>query len=328
MPILISAGIAALVGFVGLISVIFYKPSRRFDILFVSCLLYVGFIALLIGASMGMGTPRQKAAASYERCVRAIMNSRIGEAEGYLEYYLENKEVLDWKFTGSTCEIRPYVGDANNIIKAINSNDLEMQDIISSYNNGNGFVVSYWFKPAPDDSIMINIYSNGTVLIKVIDENRLSHLPESLTGSGRDRLPDDIRDVFYEPFETRTVSYECPECVSGIIEAFVNDSAFDREIAIRRDDCSSGSLEYYNINCNGSQSNGYWVGFRDDVPPWTEFRQAIFDIYQIAINNGNSIDSDEYMALLKEMEEKYDYESLTTYEWQDLYSESEYLREQ
>jgi hypothetical protein len=140
-------------------------------------------------------------------------------------------------------------------------------------------------------SKIVNVFSDGTIM--------MIHFPYA--------------------YSRENLVYTCQECYEMLTQAVDENGEFLQHIDSGRSVVNSSNFEYYDLSCDGSQINRWWRCSDDACEdlPWLAFRQKLLDVMNETVTNGQVISDTEYLQRLSEMEEKYDFASLTDSNWTD-----------
>ena len=275
-------------------------------------------IFICLPPQMGTRSPDMDIIDLYNDGIRAILMNDYTEGLQKLRGYSNHEWLLDvWRPRG-WYKVDPDIGEAGEIIAGIDGGSLSQEDIRECVSQGSMPSIGYLIRPLGSYIIIINIMPDGRVYLLSRGGSSGSQLGISPPDIP---VPDDVYRLLQEDLSQRTLEYQCPECYQTAIYAFIQDPIFTENASIRED--MVGSLEYYNLCCNGRQVNGYWEpdGTRE-TPPWTTFRQAIINIIWETLERGNTISVGTYLGGIQGAEAQYGFQSLTGYEWSKFYIET------
>lgn len=255
----------------------------------------------------------------YNDGIRSIEINQYEEGLLKLKDYSTHEWLLDvWRIRPYH-KIDPYVAETGDIFASLDGGILSQQDISDCMMDGTSISIGYEIRPLGSWVILVNIFSDGPIYI--LTRNDLQPTDMMINDDPNLRLlSNDLANLFQPVEGNRAIKYECSDCYTEVITAFLQEPAFKQNSSIRMG--GLGNLEYYNICCNGLQVNGYWQSDPSNlVPPWSVFQQAVLQVVSEAIDLGETIPEDTYLNDLKEAQLQYGFRSLTGYEWSKYYIE-------
>jgi hypothetical protein len=284
----------------------------------------VSFVILLPNV-LSVPSPYYHIVDSYNHGIEAVISNDMARARVELKSYahhawlLKDYRVIPWY------KEDPYIDDANNLLACIDGGSLTLADVSHFASTGGPVAISYVIKPQDAEAYHINIFSDGRIYYMRNEGNLVAHYGVAPYSYGGFKEPfylyayDDLKPLIPDSETSEIiVKYQCPDCYKSVIDAYINDPAFAKSASIRVS--RPGSMDYYNICCDGKQVNGYWCPFQIEyAPPWTGFREAVFHAAEEALSKGEVISNETYLDELEQAEEQYKFKSLTDYEWTKLY---------
>jgi hypothetical protein len=314
----VIAGLSAVALLVSYLNHAFLRFRSAFLALFILAVIGFWFIPPIIGTP----SPDVEIVNLYNEGIRAVLANNFTEAQQELRDYEGHAWLLGVWRPRPYKKIDPDIGSASDIVTSIDGGVMTQEDIANCKLQSRQMSICYAIRPTGHYIILLNILSDGRVYLLTRDGSGASQLgvmvPETWDTQS---IPDDIYELIQQGIDERTLLYQCPSCYEDTLAAYLQDPAFVDNASIQVD--RLGSLEYYNLCCNGQQVNGYWEpDSSPETPPWTIFRQAILDVIKETLENGTTISTGTYLSGLQEAEAQYGFKSLTGYQWSKFYIES------